>query len=64
MSDILKTIKVQVILLWLLAGVGMVPALTAEWQWSVTIPEVISLETKASPHAFLRIPPTCKQVQG
>jgi len=36
----------------------------AEWQWSVTVNGVVSIETKDHPTAFLWIPPNCKQVRG
>lgn len=36
----------------------------AEWQWSVTIPSVVSAETEAHPQAFLWIPTDCRQVKA
>lgn len=39
-------------------------ARAAEWQWSVTIPSVVSAETEAHPKAFLWIPADCRQVKA
>lgn len=39
-------------------------AFGAEYQWSVSVPAVISDETKDSPRAFLWIPPACEHVSA
>lgn len=39
-------------------------AFSAEYQWSVPVPAVISEETKGSPRAFLWIPPSCERVRA
>ncbi len=36
----------------------------AEWQWSVTMPGVVSAQTDAPSQAFLWIPPTCRAVNA
>lgn len=36
----------------------------AEWQWSVSVPEVVSGETGGHPQAFLWIPPSCDYVKA
>jgi hypothetical protein len=36
----------------------------AEWQWSVTIPSIVSVETETHPQAFLWIPTDCRQVKA
>lgn len=36
----------------------------AEWQWSVSVPTVVSAETEANPQAFLWIPSDCQQVKA
>lgn len=51
-------------LLVLLALAFGIHALAAEWQWSVTVDQVVSPETGKAPRAFLWIPPDCKQVRG
>lgn len=45
-------------------AISVLPTLAAEWQWSVTVPSVISDENKAPPRAFLWIPPTCERVRA
>src|ERR1035437_10160724 len=35
-----------------------------EWQWMAVVDSVISGENSDHPHAFLWIPPKCKQVRG
>lgn len=39
-------------------------SIAVEWQWSVQIPNIVSVETNAHPQAFLWIPPTCRQVKA
>lgn len=39
-------------------------AYPAEWQWSVTIPSVVSGETGGHPEAFLWIPYDCREVKA
>ena len=41
-----------------------VPAMAAEWQWSVPVKSMVSDETNASPRAFLYIPPNCQRVRA
>lgn len=51
---------------WLLLGLFFMVCRTmaAEWQWSVSIPGVISQETGGHPRAFLYIPEDCRQVKA
>lgn len=35
-----------------------------EWQWMSTVDSIVSGENNDHPHAFLWIPPNCKQVRG
>lgn len=39
-------------------------AVAAEWQWSVSIPSMVSDETEDHPQAFLWIPSDCSQVKA
>ena len=40
------------------------PSTSAEWQWSVVVPGVVSNETNDNPRAFLWVPVNCKQVRA
>ena len=57
--------KLQIFLMIGLCFVFALPqSIAAEWQWSVTIPSVVSAETEAHPQAFLWIPTDCRQVRA
>ena len=57
--------KLQIFLMIGLCFVFALPqSIAAEWQWSVTIPSVVSAETEAHPQAFLWIPADCRQVKA
>lgn len=47
--------------LWMCASIS---AYSAEWQWSVSLPGIVSDETDDHPQAFLWIPPSCEKVQA
>lgn len=48
----------------LLILIGKTPCIAAEWQWSVSIPSIVSDETDDHPRAFLWIPGNCRQVKA
>ncbi|MDP4276575.1 MAG: hypothetical protein Q8914_02975 [Bacteroidota bacterium] len=52
----------KIILCWMIALSTITYA--AEWQWSVPVCGFVSPETNHHPHAFLWIPPTCRQVRA
>lgn len=56
----MKKISILVFVV-LLAGIKVK---AQEWQWSVVVDSVTSLETNDHPRAFLWIPAGCKQVRG
>jgi hypothetical protein len=43
---------------------GRMSASTAEYQWSVPVPSVVSEETGGPPRAYLWIPPDCQRVRA
>lgn len=43
---------------------GRLSASTAEYQWSVPVPSVVSEETGAAPRAYLWIPPDCQRIRA
>ncbi|PRY30434.1 hypothetical protein CLV58_12455 [Spirosoma oryzae] len=50
---------------WLLVGFCVVfPAYSQVWQWSASVPTVVSPETNDHPQAFLWIPDNCRYVRG
>lgn len=58
-----RFLSIIVLALFLSAG-GRASASTAEYQWSVPVPSVISEETGGPPRAYLWIPPDCQRVRA
>lgn len=50
---------ISILLFW-----GRTVCMAAEWQWSVSVPLIISQETDAHPQAFLWIPTDCERVKA